>query len=385
LPTQLRGITWNHPRGVLPFVESSALYAETKQVAVNWEAFEWDEFRERQFRELGEASLYYDLVQYDHPWVGIYSSKKWVEPLDDYLSKEDKRYLETEIPKIVVDSYIWEEKLWALPVDMGAHVSLWRKDVLDSLGLTVPQSWEEVLETGRGLTNSGYPRPYAFANKTYQGFLLFLELLAELGGVEEGFGSAFKSDKVGRALSLMSELATLSHPDSIRWNPWDVVQAVAGQNRLVAAPSVFGYVDAVVNYKYSSNVKTGLVPRLDETGLRSSILGGVGMGINHATSKKSESFEYCWFNVEPETCEMILEHNGQPAVKVSSPSERIEDYMSALRGSVEGAFIRPRFSGWPNVEKEMGLLVSDFLQGKKASEVVNEMRKIALEEAAGRW
>lgn len=379
LSTQLRGITWNHPRGILPFVESSALYAERNQVAVEWEAFDWDEFRERQFKELGKASPYYDLIQYDHPWVGTYSSNQWLEPMDDYLSEEKKRYLDAEIPKVVVDSYIWKEKLWALPVDMGAHVSLWRKEVLDSLGLGVPQSWEDVLETGKVLTECGYPRPYGFANKTYQGFLFFLELLAELGGIEEGFSKAFKSDKVVRALALMSELATFTHPDSIRWNPWDVVRAVADQDSVVAAPSVFGYVDAVTKYRFSETLTTQLVPRLDETGMRSSILGGVGMGINHATRKKRESFEYCWFNLERETCQMILENNGQPAVRVPSSSERIDDYMSALRRNVEVAFVRPRFSAWPNVEKEMGLVISDFLQGKKPSYVVNEMRKAAFD------
>ena len=375
VPLQLRGITWNHPRGILPFVESSRLYALSSQVLAIWEAYAWDDFRERQFKELRQRSPYYDLIQFDHPWVGSYASNRWLEPLDPYISQEQRHYLESRFPRVIVDSYRWDDKLWALPVDMGAHVSFWRQDILESLSLDVPRSWEEVLEAGRVLRDAGYMQPYGFANKTYQGFLFFVEILAEFGTLGDGFPHAFVSEDALRALELIEELGALSHHDSARWNPWDVVQAVVEEGVVIGAPSVFGYVDATFRYEHSPHIITCLVPKLEATGLQCSLLGGVGLGINHTSTHKPESFQYSLFNIQPDTCRMMLEHNGQPVVQVASHIKEIEQFMEALRENVEISVTRPRSPNWPQVELDGGELMTDLFHGRRAVEVLREMQK----------
>ena len=66
---RLRGITWNHTRGLVPMVAAAQRFEELHgDVSISWEKRSLQEFADQPLDELGRR---YDLLVIDHPWAGF--------------------------------------------------------------------------------------------------------------------------------------------------------------------------------------------------------------------------------------------------------------------------------------------------------------------------
>ncbi|RZL46370.1 MAG: carbohydrate ABC transporter substrate-binding protein, partial [Pedobacter sp.] len=67
----LKGITWNHSRGLLPMVATAQRFAELNpNVQITWEKRSLQQFADFSIQELAER---FDLLVIDHPWAGFAS------------------------------------------------------------------------------------------------------------------------------------------------------------------------------------------------------------------------------------------------------------------------------------------------------------------------
>ncbi|RZK36471.1 MAG: carbohydrate ABC transporter substrate-binding protein, partial [Pedobacter sp.] len=96
----LKGITWNHSRGLLPMVATAQRFSELyPNVNITWEKRSLQQFADFSIQELAER---FDLLVIDHPWAGFAAKTKSIVPLDFYLSDD---YLADQERNSVGQSY----------------------------------------------------------------------------------------------------------------------------------------------------------------------------------------------------------------------------------------------------------------------------------------
>ena len=79
-PITLRGITWNHPRGLDPLLAANTVYPNVAPgVSVEWTTRSLSGFGEDPLIELAAS---YDLLVIDHPFVGDAAASTAFHPLD---------------------------------------------------------------------------------------------------------------------------------------------------------------------------------------------------------------------------------------------------------------------------------------------------------------
>jgi len=97
---ELRGITWDHPRGLDPLVATAAAYARTHvDVRITWSARSLQAFGDQPIDQLVED---YDLLVIDHPFVGAGARHGYLIPLDAHLPAA---FLEAQAAQSVGPSY----------------------------------------------------------------------------------------------------------------------------------------------------------------------------------------------------------------------------------------------------------------------------------------
>src|SRR5512133_2116401 len=121
---ELRGTTWDHPRGFDPVKTTAQVYGTAyPEVRIQWERRTLRDFAERSVLDLADD---YDFIVLDHPWIGAAAERGCLLPLDEWLPAE---FLADQANQSVgqsYESYFYGGHLWALPVDAAAQVSAYR-------------------------------------------------------------------------------------------------------------------------------------------------------------------------------------------------------------------------------------------------------------------
>ena len=138
---QLTGSTWGHERGFGPLLALNELHQELFPCPVNWNI--------RSLKEFGDHSMFnltdnYDLVVFDHPFIGEIAKNGLMLPLNEYLGKD---YLENQKLNSIgnaYSSYVWDGNIYALPIDVAGHVSARRMDLFEKYGLSIPSNWNKI-------------------------------------------------------------------------------------------------------------------------------------------------------------------------------------------------------------------------------------------------
>jgi multiple sugar transport system substrate-binding protein len=85
-----------------------------------------------------------DVFLLDVAWVSQLAASGWLEPLEPYVRSGVLAVAPYEAPALA-DIDHWRQQLIALPVSIDGGVLYCRKDLLDSLGLAVPETWDELV------------------------------------------------------------------------------------------------------------------------------------------------------------------------------------------------------------------------------------------------
>ena len=156
-PGSLRGITWNHSRAFPPLVATAQRFEETHPgVRIQWE--------KRSLHEFGHADITtlahnFDLLVIDHPMAGDAEATGVLIDLRSLLSSEEIEDLRDDSIGPSFSSYIYQDKLYALPIDAAAPAASFRPDLFEQHDLKEPELWEEVT----ALARSGWVRMPAFS------------------------------------------------------------------------------------------------------------------------------------------------------------------------------------------------------------------------------
>ena len=357
--THLKGMTWNHTRGYLPVAAVAQRYEElTSDLSVSWSKRSLQSFADQPIDTLAEE---YDLIVIDHPWVGVASRRNVLVPLDEYITAPvlEERRAGSVGPSY--DSYVIEDKIWALPIDAATPVASYRPDVLSQHGVKVPTTWSELLDIAqRGLVLvPGIPQD------TLMNFFMMCCTLGEDPFVKHT-DSVVTRDVGVQALKLLKELSDLLPRESFDMNPIRVYEAMTDTDTYGYCPFAYGY----VNYSTPGYAKVPLTfveqVDLNGEGKMRTTLGGAGIAVSAKSSHVAAAVEFAEHLSSGDIqAGHYCRYGGQPAhrrawLDTYNNGETL-DYFRSTLPTLERAYLRPRYDGYMLFQDNSGAPIRDYL------------------------
>lgn len=338
---RLKGMTWSDPRGFDPVVAAAGIY---EAATVHWDKRSLQDFESYPVDELAAR---YDLIIIDHPHVGVITAQNCLEPFDDWASTDQLAQLTNESVGRSFESYRYQGRQWALPVDAATQVQAFRPD-LQAQPLT---SWQQVVKKaadGR----------LAWALRNPHILMHFYTLAANLGTpcaiskgplIEQGTGE--------RVLAAL--LAVTEHLDTTFYemDPIAVLDLMADEQNYEVAPFIYLYRGYASPGYRSHQVRFADIPCIGRSGPIGSALGGTGIAVSAHCSHKQEAMAFAlWLASADCQRTVYAEHSGQPGNALAWADERV----NALAGNAyfdtrcthEAAWVRPRHAGYMAFQEE---------------------------------
>ncbi|MEN9358957.1 MAG: hypothetical protein RL095_492 [Verrucomicrobiota bacterium] len=371
---QLRGITWNHSRGLCSVQATAQRFHEMNPgVEILWEKRSLQAFADESIASL---SARFDLLVVDHPSSGEAAAHGLFLPLDEHLPAA---FLVDQAANSVGgshESYQFGGHQWALAIDAATPVAGWREDLLAKHKVQVPQTWEQLLDLARGglVEFCGWP---------IDCLMYFYAFCVNEG--EDPFQSRERvvSDDVGRrALEAIKGLADLCDPAGFSRNPirsWELLSRA--DSRAAYCPFAYGYSNyARAGYGERRLRFGGLVSRKGHR--LTSTLGGTGLAISAKTRHPEVAAAYAQFSASAAVqTGLFTAAGGQPghrAAWLDAENNRVTShYFTDTLPTLDAAYHRPRFDGYIDFQIQAPVPVLAFLQGRSsAAEALAELNRI---------
>ena len=374
---RLKGITWGHTRGFLPMVATAQRFSETHpEVRIDWEVRSLQEFADVSITALAQR---YDLLVIDHPFA-VHAAKGGIlAPLDELISQDFLAEQAANSVGASHRSYFCGGHQWALATDAAAPISGWRADLLERSGVSVPTTWEALLEVAkRGLVVvPGIPIDSLMHFYMFCGALGEEPFLRAEGVVQASLGV--------RALEMQRELMQLCDPSCFSMNPIAVWELLAAGDTVAYGPFGYGY----SNYScdgYGKNLLTagGLVGLKEGSAFRST-LGGAGLAIAAGCKHMKIAAEYACY-VASASCQSTVYFNagGQPGNRVAWMSaevnRRCNGFFENTLSTLDNSYLRPQFPGYLDFQEQAGAVVHRYLTGveKSAKATLTALNRLLL-------
>jgi len=360
----LKGLTWDHPRGIAPLAAGVREYQQQRpQVTIHWD--------KRTLREFGEAPIEqyldrYDLVIVDHPFVGYAARHDALVDLAPFLTAEEKGRFSVDSVGPSWGSYWYGGGLWALPIDAATQVASYRADLLALLSTTVPETLEEVIHLGNTARKLG--KWIALPACSTDAISLFFTLTANLGYPIAEETDIFIEEVVAwEALDKLHSLIAIAHPKSVEWNPIHVYDFMVASSDAVYCPYAFGY----SNYSRvgrSPVLRFSDAPATGQHGSAGTMLGGTGIAVSHRSQHTHEAIEYAkWLTTPQHQSGTYFEEGGQPASLAAWSNPRLDaaagQFFSGTLQTLQTSYVRPRFDGFVRFFEAAGIEINRCLRG----------------------
>lgn len=370
----LKGITWNHSRGLLPMVATAQRFAELNPgVEITWEKRSLQQFADFSIQELAER---FDLLVIDHPWAGFAAKTKSIIPLDEHLTADYLKDQEINSVGASYESYNFNHHQWALPIDAATPVASSRPDLLAEYGLSLPKSFDDLL----ALADKGL---VALAGIPIDVLMNFYTLCCSLGEDPCQTDDVVISSETGiKALKMYRQLATKIDEANFNRNPIQVYEAMTQSDEIAYCPFAYGY----ANYSRNGYARKLLhfhdMISLDGKSNLRSTLGGTGLAISSKCENLEIAVQYAKLVGSP-ACQATLyfESGGQPGHLAAWQNEEVNrqsaNYFANTLPALKRAFLRPRYHGSMFFQDHAGDVVRDYLMnGGDENQVLTEMNKL---------
>ena len=359
----LKGMTWDHPRGYEPLAACSALWKERTGVDITWDRRSLQDFESFPVDELARQ---YDLIVVDHPHVGQVTREGCLLPFDtDRLASIARGTVGRSF-----ESYLWQGRQWALPIDAATQVQAWRPDRLAG----APADWAQVLELARA-------GRVALPMRAPHSLMCLYTLSAQRGAPARVEGpDLFDVEIAAPVCEQLAEVMRLIDPRCIEMDPIAVFEAMARPDSSIdCVPLIYGY----VNYAWAGfrvvRLQFSDIPAFEGRGPTGSALGGTGIAVSARTAHAKEAFDFAVWVADAEAQRgPFAAAGGQPghaaAWEDASVNAAAADFYRATRATLEGAWVRPRHDGYMPFQHAASLrLNAGLLNGEPAREIVRAL------------
>jgi multiple sugar transport system substrate-binding protein len=352
-PITLRGTTWDHPRGLASVQGAAAAYERLgSAVRVTWTARSLQGFADQPLEGLVRE---FDLLVIDHPHIPHAAAAGVLVALDETGRDAELEQLSREAVGPSHRTYEHDGHQYGLAIDAAAQVAVYRPDLLPE----PPASWDAVLDLAR----SGR---VLWPAKPVDAISSFLTLAANRGAPIAGDG--FVARDAGLAiLDQLHRLASNMEPACLDENPIQTAERLAGSDRWWYAPLAFGY----TNY-----ARDGFRPHrlayvdmpTGPGGVAGSCLGGAGIAVSAFSANREAAVAHAFWLASADVQRGVYyASGGQPANTVAWDDDDLDrdslGFFRNTRRTLDGAWVRPRFDGWLDVQDRVGGLINRALRG----------------------
>lgn len=124
---------------------------EHPNIDLNFVILPENELRDRVTQDIATQAGQYDVVTIGTYETPIWAENGWLAPLDEYAS--DPAYDVADILEPVRDALSYEDKMYATPFYGESSFLMYRKDLFEQAGLTMPEqpTWQQVADFARQL------------------------------------------------------------------------------------------------------------------------------------------------------------------------------------------------------------------------------------------
>ena len=385
---RLKGLTWDHPRGYLVLDALSGTLEP--DVSVRWQRQPLEGFESRPLRSLADD---FDLLVVDHPGLGEAVRDGALLPLDEVFSGPELAGWQTASVGASYGSYVLGGRPWALPLDAAAQVAVARPDLMD----VRPASWAQACQAARdhrtalclggphallmfsaicvaaGTPPAGTGTPGTGPNGT-----------APAGAGPAGDGAAFVTEAAGMAaLGVMADLLAHADRELSQRNPIGVLDAMAAGGGPAYCPLVYGY----VTYQRPLAGEPGSfrLAAFDAPagpGGIGSVLGGTGLAITPSAVEPGAAAAVIRSLLSGEVqVGLYAELGGQSAARRAWEHPGADaaggGFYRATRATVEHAWVRPRFAGYPEFQTAASAVLREgLLDGKPHARLVRRVNEL---------
>ncbi|WP_421723129.1 extracellular solute-binding protein [Bauldia sp.] len=341
----LKGLAWDHRRcwGPLDAGVGDYLANHPEIDSITWDRRSLYEFGEGR---LDLAVQDYDLVIYDHPFVGEIARDGLMLPFDPYLSAADARAYEADSVGASWRSYQAEGKQWGLPIDAAAQVAAYRPDLLRTYTDRPPRTHDEVLDLGRNVRADN--RWLVLPLVPTDAICLILTGAAMAGKpVRLADGVGLDSEVAEAVVDRFRAIAALSHPDSWSLNPISCCEHMIRNDDVVYTPFAFGY----VNYTSRTETPHLLFADIPSTPPVGALLGGAGVGVSAFSKNPDAAAAYALHLFDPEVQRGVyVREGGQPgslSAWTDPEANRLtRDFFADTLATLQGAYLRDTMPGF---------------------------------------
>ena len=342
----ITGIAWDHRRCWGPLEASIGPYRAERGQEVRWDRRSLYSFGEG---DLGSFADRYDLVIYDHPFVGDIAANGWLLDLNQFLTDADRALFAEDEVGASWRSYAYGGGIWALPIDTAAQTSARREDLLARHGWETPATLAEVIDlAGRAAPRGLYVGWPAVPTDL---MCTLVSIAASMGcrPGREGDGFLGLAD-AGETVAQLRALARVVHPKSKEWNPIRCLDHMSANDDVVYVPYLFNYVNYATPGE-GKKVTFGAAPQVDPERPAHTILGGAGIGVSSKAADPKAAFDYAMYlsTARYQAGEYVV-HGGQPGSRAAWLSPEA----NALTGNffrdclpvLDAAYLRPTHPGF---------------------------------------
>lgn len=353
----LRGITWNHSRALPPLVATAQRFEEQHPgIRIQWE--------KRSLHEFGHADIValarnFDLLVIDHPMAGDAEATGVLADFLPLLSSEEIKDLQQDSLGPSFSSYLYHDKLYALPIDASAPAASFRPDLLNRYSIEEPKVWADVISLAR----LGWVRMPAFSADM---FLNFMGLCVSLGSGVACNPEQLVDHEIGaHCLELLHELTALMPDEIYRTNPIALYERMSSEETIAYCPFAYTYSNYSRKGFGANHVRFSNPVAMDSSTPMRTVLGGTGIAISASCKETALAQEYSLF-VAGGTCQRTLYGicGGQPARRSawqdSLLNQMTDEFFLRTAASIETAYVRPRYRCYVGLQERAGEAIVEY-------------------------
>ncbi|GLY71567.1 extracellular solute-binding protein [Amycolatopsis taiwanensis] len=387
--TRLRGITWDHPRGIAALSACAAQFHRETGIAVEWTARPLHVFEDA---PIAEPAREYDLVALDHPFVGDAVAGGVLAPLDAYWDPVDIADRKGDSAGPSHASYHWKSRLWGGAVDAACMVSAYQDGRVDPV--EVPRRWGAVEQFA---LRYGREAVLLAANPTHL-WCTLLSLCEAVAAAAPDRSQKRQADGrpdwwrdtgidpevLAAALELAAALLRHCAPESLASDPITVLERLADRaDTAIYSPLVFGYIT------YSRSRGRAAVVRFTDAptvhGLDATVgtlAGGVGLSVSAESEFPGDAAEFVRYATSAPVQRGRYSTAGGQAGRRSvwtddRINEQVADFYRGTVATMDRAFLRPRLPGYPAYQRAAShTLHTALTNGTPTGDIVSSLNRL---------
>lgn len=323
----------------------------------------------------------YDLIMADDPWMPEFGEAGIFANLSELGVEADPDF---EPSSLALGQHPYETgDLYALPFAGNVQLFFYNKQLLDSHGYDVPQSWEEVIEIANAIHEADGVAGYVIRGQQGNPIVSdYLPIFWAYGGqVFDGNWNAQVDSEAGvQALQTYINLLEVG----ANYEQTDIVSAVSdGRGGMALGwPSWFISGETARADYAPIPMKAAANDAPTSTGM----IGNWMMGVAANSNNTELAVKFLEFITSSGTQKLMVEHGGVPTRKsVYLDSELAAKYkhFPVMLEALENSVARPRTPLWSRVEEALGAELSAAIAGtksaedalKSANEAINDIMK----------